>query len=349
MTGLTPRRPMNPQVPERSFSVLLVILLATVQVSAQRPLPSGFSAGLQVKITLANERPVGRHIRVDLLTPTGISIQQQFTDADGQAYFVVDLSRAPFEFYVRASGKDIEETTSDLIHFDSNMERGSTKIVRLAVKSTKEPAPQSNQPVTSVAQSQAPKEARNALRNGLTAWEKKNYQQAAEYFEKATAIYPQYDEAFNYLGMMYARLDQPEESRAAFETAVELNDKNASADRNLAGIVLREKDYARAEELARKSLSIEPANAVSLTILAIAELQTGNFDEAIRYARQAHMTPHEGYALCHFVAGQAFERKHNTTEAQVEYKVYLAETPNGPEAEKVRQALERVSLASGPQ
>src|SRR5262244_1732174 len=102
MTGLTPRRPMNPQVPERSFSVLLVILLATVQVSAQRPLPSSFSAGLQVKITLANERPVGRHIRVDLLTPTGISIQQQFTDADGQAYFVVNLSRAPFEFYVRA-------------------------------------------------------------------------------------------------------------------------------------------------------------------------------------------------------------------------------------------------------
>ena len=32
-------------------------------------------------------------------------------------------------------------------------------------------------------------------------------------FEKATVLYPQYDEAFNDLGMVYAHLDQPE-SRA---------------------------------------------------------------------------------------------------------------------------------------
>jgi tetratricopeptide (TPR) repeat protein len=273
---------------------------------------------------------------------------QQFTDEKGQVDFVVDLSHPPFDFHVRASGKDIEETTSDLIHFDSNMERGSTKIVYLHVKSTNEPAPQSRQSVTSVTQSQAPKAARSALHDGLTAWEKQNYPQAAESFEKATALYPQYDEAFNYLGMVYAHLNQPEKSRAAFETAVKLNDKNASADRNLAGMVIRDRDYARAKDLAQKSLAVDPNNDVALTILAIAELQTGNYDEALRYARQAHTTPHDGYALCHFIAGQALERKHDTTEAQVEYKVYLAETPNGPEADKVKQALQRVSLSTSP-
>ena len=274
--------PMTSRTVYHSLHIPLLISLFSANLPAQRPLPTPYSAGIQVRVSIGSQRNAGQQIRIDLLTPTGISMNQGFTDDKGEVEFVVDLSHAPFDFHVRASGKDIEETTSDVIHFDQNMDKGSTRIVFLNVKSTVEPQPQSKSAVTSVAQGQVPKDARNAFHAGLTAWEKKNYQSAAEAFEKATALYPQYDEAFNDLGMMYAHLDQPAKSRAAFETAVKLNDKNASADRNLAGLLLRDHDYKGAGDLARKSLAVDPNNAFAWTVAAISDFQAGNPDLAVK-------------------------------------------------------------------
>ncbi len=174
---------------------------------------------------------------------------------------------------------------------------------------------------------------------------RRTIQQAADAFEKATALYPQYDEAFNDLGMMYAHLDQPAKSRAAFETAVKLNDKNASADRNLAGLLLHDHDYQGAGDLARKSLAVDPNNAFAWTIAAISDFQAGSPDLAVKACKRAHDSPHEGYALCHFVAGQAYERLHNPAAAKLEYETYLKETPDGPEAPQVKKALARLTAA----
>ncbi len=333
----------------RSLYVAVLIALFAANLAAQRPLPTPYSAGIQVRVSIGNQRNAGQQIRVDLLTPTGISMNQGFTDDKGQVEFVVDLSHAPFDFHVRASGKDIEETTSDTIHFDQNMDKGTVRTVFLNVKSTLEPQAQSKSAVTSVAQAQVPKAARNAFHDGLTAWDKKNYQQAADAFEKATALYPQYDEAFNDLGMMYAHLDQAAKSRAAFETAVKLNDKNASADRNLAGLLLRDRDYQGAGDLARKSLAVDPSNAFAWTIAAISDLQAGNPDLAVKACKRAHETPHANYALCHFVAGQAYERLHDPAAAKLEYETYLKETPDGPEAPQVKKALAHLAAASPQQ
>jgi Tfp pilus assembly protein PilF len=330
---------MKSRISLRATCLATLTFLFAANLAAQRPLPTPYSAGIQVRVSIGNQRNAGQQIRVDLLTPNGIPMDQRFTDDRGIAEFVVDLSHAPFDFHVRASGKDIEETTSDVIHFDQNMDKGVTRIVFLNVKSTVEPQPQSKSAVTSVAQAQVPKDARNAFRDGLKAWEKKNYQQAADSFEKATALYPQYDEAFNDLGMMYAHLDQPDKSRAAFETAVKLNDKNASADRNLAGLLLRDHNYPAAGDLARKSLAVDPNNAFAWTIAAISDFQAGNPDLAVRACKRAHESPHEGYALCHFVAGQAYERLHDPAAAKLEYETYLKETPDGPEAPQVKKAL----------
>ena len=241
---------------------------------------------------------------------------------------------------MRASGKGIEDTVSDTVHV---MHREGTHMVHLQVKSTDNTVPQSKSALTSVAQAQVPKDARNAFRDGLKEWEKNNYQQAAVNFEKATALYPQYDEAFNDLGMMYAHLDQPDKSRAAFETAVKLNDKNASADRNLAGLLLRDHNYQAAGDLARKSLAVDPNNSFAWTVAAISDFQTGNPDLTIRACKRAHESPHDGYALCHYVAGQAYERQHDRAAAKLEYETYLQETPNGPEAPQVKKSLARLA------
>src|SRR5664279_1536620 len=221
---------------------LFAFLLVSLSALAQHPGPmTDNQVDIQVKLTYDDGRTPVPLAKLELLDNNGVVQNLLFTDKDGRADFIIDLQISKTDnFNLRVSGKDIEETVSETIHV---MHREGTHMVSLQVKSTEHSVPQSKSAITSVAQAQVPKDARNAFREGLKEWEKKNYQQAAVNLEKATVLYPQYDEAFNDLGMMYAHLDQPEKSRAALETAVTLNDKNASADRNLAGLLLSDHDY----------------------------------------------------------------------------------------------------------
>ena len=324
------------------------MLLVSLSALAQHAGPmTDNQVDIQVKVTYEDGRTPVPLVKLELLDNNGVAQNLLFTDKDGRADFIIDLQISKTDnFTLRASGKGIEETVSDTVHV---VHREGTHMVHFQVKSADNTVPQSKSAITSVAQSQVPKDARNAFRDGLKEWEKKNYQQAAANFEKATALYPQYDEAFNDLGMMYAHLDQPDKSRAAFETAVKLNDKNASADRNLAGLLLRDHNYQAAGDLARKSLAVDPNNAFAWTVAAISDFQTGNPDLAIRACKRAHESPHEGYALCHYVAGQAYERQHDSAAAKLEYDTYFQETPNGPEAPQVKKSLARVTAASPAQ
>ena len=325
----------------------LAILLVSLSALAQHAGPmTDNQVDIQVKVTYEDGRTPVPLVKLELLDNNGVAQNLLFTDKDGRADFIIDLQISKTDnFTLRASGKGIEETVSDTVHV---VHREGTHMVHFQVKSADNTVPQSKSAITSVAQAQIPKDARNAFRDGLKEWEKKNYQQAAANFEKATALYPQYDEAFNDLGMMYAHLDQPDKSRAAFETAVKLNDKNASADRNLAGLLLRDHNYQAAGDLARKSLAVDPNNAFAWTVAAISDFQTGNPDLAIRACKRAHESPHDGYALCHYVAGQAYERQHDSAAAKLEYETYLQETPNGPEAPQVKKSLARLSAQPQP-
>jgi superkiller protein 3 len=197
--------------------------------------------------------------------------------------------------------------------------------------------------MTSAAELGAPPNARKSFDQGLAAWQKKDYKQAAEKFEKAVADYPQYDTAYNNLGVMYAHLGQNDKAMAAFKRAVELNDKNADADRNLARLMMREKEYSQAEELLKKSLAVEPTQAATLTMLVMAEAQDGKLDDAVKDAQKVHSLHHEGYAVVHYIAGEVLEEKHQNADAINEYNLYLKEAPNGPEAAQAKSAMERLS------
>jgi tetratricopeptide (TPR) repeat protein len=182
----------------------------------------------------------------------------------------------------------------------------------------------------------------------MDAWEHRDFQKAADYFEKAIAIYPAYDTAYNNLGVMYFQTNQAEKARAAFEKSVALNEKNADADRNLARILINDGTFTRAQDLLKKSLLVEPLNPVTLTLLCVAQAQSGDADGALATARKTHQLPHEGYPLVHYIAGRALEQKGNPQQAYTEYETYLSESPNGAEAQQVRSALAHLTAASTP-
>lgn len=338
-----------------TVTLALLCTLCTVSAVAQRTGPTkATSAEINVRVTYDNDRPAGNQIRVDLTNETGIPIATAFTDTDGRASFRVTALGV---YRAKVTGMDIEDAVSEGVVIDYP---NATRMVFVRAKrkasasegsgsSVQSTGRAGSEQVTSAAQLKVPNTARKAFEKGLSEWQRQNYQKAAEEFEKAVAAYPAYDTAYNNLGVMYAHLKQPEKAMAAFERSVQLNDKNADADRNLARMVMRQKDFARAEDLLKKSLTVQPLDPGSLTMLSISEYENGKYEEALTDARKVHTLPHEGYSLSHFVAGQALERKQQYEAASTEYQVYLRESPNGPEVVQVKTALERLTASNSTQ
>lgn len=330
----------------RLFAALAVFFFcanALAQVPQTQSPPT--QCELSVRVLFQNEQEASDQIRVDLLNDTDIMVQQTFTDSNGRVTFVIT---APGYYTVRASGRDVEEARSERILVDP-LDKSKVTFVRVKAKfnnATSVPnvtTKPGNPNVASAAELKIPADANKAFQKGMESSQHQDFAKAAEYFEKATALYPEYDAAFNNLGVVYARLQQPAKAMEAFERSVQINDRNADADRNLARMLMATGQFVRAEGLLKKSLMVEPLNTVSLALVCITQVETGDFDGAIVSALKTHELPHEGYAIVHYAAGQALERKNDPKDAVQQYQTYLKENPYGPEAPQVRAALTRLT------
>jgi Tfp pilus assembly protein PilF len=331
----------------RLLGLLLSVVILAVSLQAQRKERPEGPTNLQIYIMFENSRPAGAHLRIDLANAGGIPVAQGFTDDSGRT-----MLQAPGAggYIIKVAGETVQKGASESVEVYPCPAVQCTRTVQVQVKpaaaAAQSTASSGNAAVTSAAALRIPDNARKPFEQGMNAWQKKDYQQAANKFEKAVAAYPEYDTAYNNLGVMYAHLGQNDKALAAFRRAVELNDKNADADRNLARMLIRQKDFPHAEELLKKAMTVQPPDAATLTMLAVAEIQDGKLDDAIKDAQRVNAMPHEGYSAVHYVAGEALEEKHQYAEASTEYNLYLKENPNGPDSTEVRSALQRLSTAS---
>lgn len=324
--------------------VLLFWLFGALIAFAQRGPQTQCSSqvDIQVHVTYADERPASQQLRVDLLDASGVSAMEAFTNDSGQTHFRI---MGCGNFRVKVSGIGIEEAVSDEVQINPN---DRFKPVYVQVHPTSDSDSNSNskpgnRAMTSASELKIPSAARKSFEKGLEAFQQKDYKKAVDLFRKATVTYPEYDGAYDNLGVALMNLGQTGEARAAFEHAVRLNDKNPDADRNYSRLLISDEQYVAAKELLQKALMVEPQAPSSLILLAIAQLRTGDYDGALRSALQIHQVSHEGYAVAHYLAGRAFENKHELQNATTEYQMYLRESPNGPEAGQVRAGLARVS------
>ena len=331
----------------KSFSLTLTLLASVLVGStafAQRrggtSIPS--STEIQVRVSYTDERHVGEQIEVDLLNEQSITVGQTFTDSEGHATFQITGGGV---FRVRASGQDIETTVSDAVSIEPS-DRSSMIWLHVQQKPGVTVDNGTNSGVTAANDLKVPSEARKSFAKGMEAFQHHDYQKAVDLLQKATTAYPQYDVAYNNLGVAYMQLKQLDQARQAFQRAVALNDKNADADRNYGRLLIASKEYPQAVEVLEKSLMVDPQNPSALMLVSIAQFQIHDFDGALQSALKVHQVPHQGYALAHYVAGRAYEVKHEYPQAAAEYEAYLKEDPKGSQAQQVRSALTRMTASS---
>jgi len=194
-------------------------------------------------------------------------------------------------------------------------------------------------------QLQAPKNAVKELEKAQAALRKNNRREAEERLRKAISLYPRYDDAFSTLGELELQNGDREGARRDLTKALQLNPRHAVAAHTLGQILVAEAQYAEAEPFLQVWLRSHPGDTWALSFAALGQMTQGKYQEAAAAAQRVHSLPHQEYASAHVIAGRALEHLGRWDDAAAEYRLYLAEAPNGPNAGQARTALARVASA----
>jgi Flp pilus assembly protein TadD len=170
---------------------------------------------------------------------------------------------------------------------------------------------------------------------------KQDLTQALQKFNKAIALYPSYAFAYNNLGVIYARLGEPQREREALEKAIGIDDHLALAYINLGRMKIAASDFSSAATALQTASALDPTEGVTLLLLAYAELMEQRFNEAVATSRRAHELQ-EHPAFVHRLAARVFEQKGQLDRAIAELRTFLEEEPTGPRADAARKELKIV-------
>src|SRR5437763_16917656 len=151
-------------------------------------------------------------IQVQLQDPTGGTFQEQMPGSDGQLRMTVCKKSI---YRLRVVGPSIEEAILDSIQPGYG---DSLVTVVLHRKLSKEEH-KAQEAMVSTHSLRIPSKARKQLEKGDAALKKGKLAEAENHYKKAIALYPQFEEAQNSLGVVLMRDGKKAEGRAASEAA----------------------------------------------------------------------------------------------------------------------------------
>lgn len=290
---------------------------------------------LEIQLTSDGTRPVAIQALVQISLMSGGTIQENYTDMDGRVSFSVPPAD---NYQVRVSGAGIETTQSSFELFEGESFHHESVVVKLTEDAKK------NLPggMISAAMLNVPVKARHEYDKGMELMQKGKLEDARKHLQKATEIYPNFDWAYNNIGVIDMRMKDVPAAREAFTRAVTINNKNFDADRNLARLELGENNYEGAKKLLQDALTARPGDSEALGMLSFTEFKTKEFDQALSDAEKAHQDGRDAFPIAHLVAASVRESKGDLAGAQKQYEMYLKEAPDSPQAQVAKQGLERI-------
>lgn len=323
------------------FLLLPFLCLPVPPLLAQRR-----GGNLQVYVTYTDDRATTGQLKVELVSgSSGVQVAETYTNDHGGAMF---SNVGVGTYQVSVSGQDIQPTISDFFEVD---ERKSTQSVSVRVKrATEDDAANTHPggPPVSAGDLRVPEAASKEFDKATKLIAAQEWQKAVEPLNKALALYPKYAEAYNNLGVVYARLGDSQKEQDALQKAIAANDHFAPAFVNLARLEMKNNNLPAAEDHLKQATAVDPTDAQSLALLAQVQLLDRHYEDAIASAAKVHSMSHASYPLVHYVAARAWERLHRLSEAVSELKMFLTEEPPGDRANAARQEMAAIQQQMNP-
>ncbi|HXY25463.1 MAG TPA: tetratricopeptide repeat protein [Candidatus Acidoferrum sp.] len=294
---------------------------------------------LRVDVTFADGGRAASGVRVQILQglANAAPMQVVMTNSSGSAEFP---GVPPGDYRVEVSGEGIQTTSSDVIHIEDGRVFMSQMIT---VRKTEDPSNSAGKNglgnFVSLAELNVPEKASEELTHGAAEMQHNNWKKAAEHFNKAISIYPQYASAYYNLSVAYGKLNKPEQQRDALQKTLKINGNFAPALVSLAHLEVADHKPQPARALLDKAVLADPNNVEALALRARVDFMQGQDQQAIADAQRVHEMPHQGYATVHYTAAGALQRLNRIPEMVAQLKLFLQEDPTNPRAEYVRQTI----------
>jgi tetratricopeptide (TPR) repeat protein len=313
--------------------IWIVFLLLAGFVSAQDPVT--MIRRVRVRVSFASGT-CGFSTQVRLVSRGGPVVEGL---ANEQC--VVDFPNVPAgTYHVIVSGQNLPDTDTGSVAMDSV---GSNEFeVRVTRANEVERANGATAiPLVSAVDLAVPIRAQKEFDKANSLMAKQNFSKATESLNRAITIYPSYANAYNNLGVIYAREGDHVREREALQKAISINDHFAPAYVNLGRLDISTNDFPSAESALNKAAAYDPTDAMTLVLLTYAEFMNHHFDETIATSRKAH-TLQGAHAFVHQVAARAYEQKRDGASAIGELQQFLQEEPTGSRADIARKELAEV-------
>lgn len=170
---------------------------------------------------------------------------------------------------------------------------------------------------------------------------KQDLLQAVDRLNQAIKIYPDYAEAYNNLGVIYARLGEPQREQEALQKAISLNNHFVQAYVNLGRMNIAAGDFSSADAALNNAAALDPGESITLLLLAYSQFMGQRFEEAVVISRRAHgLRSHP--AFVHRIAARALEQQKQFEGAIAELEQFLQEEPGGSAANEIHKEIEIV-------
>lgn len=196
----------------------------------------------------------------------------------------------------------------------------------------------------------APKQARKAYEKGAKKFINGDLLDAKALLMEAVELHPDYAAAWTMLGRTLVRLEEKEESRQAFERAIQADPAYVAPYRPLVRILVGEKDWAGVAELAQEGVDLDPYDAELKYQLAVAAMELKEYElardmaERIFSTDDADIFPESGYILA-----KAHRMLGDEAKAILALQEYLERPGKATVRRWAREDLKQLTAAAGPE
>ena len=288
-------------------------------------LPSGFGVEGYARITLRNEQSV---------------IQTIYTNNSGE-FQIRNLSEGTY--YVQA---EISNPRFDPVTHKVGLGRGLTVDLTMELREKKDPTVTTrlNKVVSAAELRQVvPPAAKKQYELGLKLVNKNNFQEAANRFQEALTIYPEYIAARNDLGAQYLKLKRIDEAEKNFEMVLRDDPKNFNAKFNMGLVQVERRNYAEAIALLNQAITIDSTRPVARLWIGIAKLELGDLPVAEQELTRALIMGGDDCVAAHYHLARIYFSRGAVEDARRSVLTYIQQAPRGEFIKEAKELARQIT------
>jgi len=273
-------------------------------------LPTGFSVEGYARITLRNQQSI---------------LSTLYTNNSGE-FQIRNLSEGVYYVEAEVRNGDFEAAVRKV-----ELGRGLMVDVTLELRAKRDPTGSRVGKVVSAAELRQviPSAAKKQYELGIKFVSKGDFQQAANCFQEALSIYPEYIAARNDLGAQYLKLKRIDEAEKHFEIVLSNDPKNFNAKYNMGLVEMERHHYTEALSLLNQAVAIDSTRPVARLWIGIAKLELGELDIAEAELTKALIMGGAECVAAHYHLARIFFSRGDLNEAARSVQSYIQLAPRG--------------------